>query len=230
MARISATFCSHHCQRAINFYFRATRTCATFFSAVALKVAQVPSTVDLVQSRERGVVGSINMQSRVSFALSSERGEILVSYSLVKISWLGLKRTSEPSCQASWVAASSQAIEFSLAPSRLKVSHTPRQAGVWGSIASEPKCQVEFNRCHWIKKLRPVVPPLLKYNNSCFLLFVWKVHQSILLAPGVQIRWNFCDIFILKFGRYFTEDSLFPLNSDPLEFFEYLQPFLKYKF
>ena len=130
MARISATFCSHHCQRAINFYFRATRTCATFFSAVALKVAQVPSTVDLVQSRELGVVGSINMQSRVSFALSSERGEILVSYSLVKISWLGLKRTSEPSCQASWVAASSQDIEFSLAPSRLKVSHTPRQAGV----------------------------------------------------------------------------------------------------
>ena len=50
MARISAIF-SRHCHRAIIFQFCATAMCATFFSsrqwrsgAVALKVAQVPST------------------------------------------------------------------------------------------------------------------------------------------------------------------------------------------
>ena len=51
MARISAIFSSRHRHRAIIFSFSATATCDTFFSsrqwrsgAMALKVAQVPST------------------------------------------------------------------------------------------------------------------------------------------------------------------------------------------
>ena len=48
MARMSAIFFSRHCHRTIIFYFSATATCAAFLvcagSAVALKVAQVPST------------------------------------------------------------------------------------------------------------------------------------------------------------------------------------------
>ena len=48
MTRISAILFSRHCHRAIIFLFSATATCNTFLvrasGAVALKLAQVPST------------------------------------------------------------------------------------------------------------------------------------------------------------------------------------------
>ena len=57
MAQKWRHFFSRHCHRAIIFYIRATATCATFNSsrqwrsgAVALKVAQVPSTANQLQS------------------------------------------------------------------------------------------------------------------------------------------------------------------------------------